>query len=127
MTSVPEEKDTIQLTTDELAVAAAIEAISMATDRSVHRTTLLAIVDAAREQPSLTEAELLTRLDREQISDALLTLRASNLAVLDETGFRLTDTGEKRLASVEHEGDLPMLMQALKGLVGTKFSEWAMV
>jgi hypothetical protein len=126
MTSEAQNGDS-PLTNDELAVAAAIEAIAKATSGSaVHRTTLLAIIEAAREQPALVDSDAIMRLDRELVSDALLMLRDRRWAVLDDAGFRLTPTGEDQLEALESEGLAEKLGKELQRLVGSKLSEWAL-
>ena len=125
MTSIRQETSQ-QLSRDELAVAAVLEAIADVTNEdAVRRTMLLAIIDAAHERPALLNSDVLGSLDREQVSDALLALRAMHLATLDEAGFRLTEQGVTTVKKVISAGPISKVFEELKRLVGTKLSEWS--
>lgn len=114
------------LTQDELAVATILDAISEATSsKGVRRTMLLAIIDAAHERPTLLDIDEFATLDREQVAEALLALRARHLATLDEWGFHLTESGETKVSEVTKDGPVGRLYEELKMLVGSKLLEWS--
>jgi hypothetical protein len=125
MTSAVEETPT-HLTNDELTIAAVLDVIADATkSEAVRRTMLLAILEAVQERPAMSPRGLVGNLDREQVSDVLLTLRARRLAVLDEAGFKLTESGEREVERGRRSGPLAPFLEELKGLVGTKLQEWS--
>jgi hypothetical protein len=125
MTSAVEESPT-RLTNDELTIAAVLDVIADATKSdAVRRTMLFAIIEAMQERPDMSPRDLVGTLDREQVSDALLTLRARRLAVLDDAGFKLTESGDKEVQRARSSGPLVGFLEDLKELVGTKLQEWS--
>lgn len=91
---------------------------------AVHKTTLVALLAAASEDPDAPVLlEPVLRRPSTSLNDALLMLRRDGRVELTPDGFILTSAGR---AAASH-GSPPAVAEFLRRLVGRKLSEWKLV